>query len=490
MISRLILKIWRNVIWEALGRSRELAILAGASMIAGALALEFMIIEIASPIVSGIHSNLGGQGQIDLERLTFDEVALAAALILTLLSGLAPNLSALDRILASMPIRPSERYVGYAVPSLVLELAALVLLFAPIAFVVSTAPPGPAWVAAGFGLQILLAVLFTNLAQLFVTVTLVRVFALSEVLARMLGAACVGFAILTIMLSDVTGTMRSFKTPISALSLASAAIDPSASASTRFAVVAGAVAAAVAMAALILVLATLLVRNEGVSLRPMFPSLVEGRRGFSQLVVTSARLASRHPENRVTALLYFGMALMLGAFLASQRNAEQWSGIAILLGVAAAASLGLNAYGRTRPFRWIVVVAPLPRGTWLAANAMGALVVSVVAAAVIVLPFVLAGVPAAGAGTLTIAALAIFVLTYAWMHGIGVVVPYSEEIPLSSALVSLGALVLGLPLFYLLTKLGLVEGGARSVLLVAGVVVASAITASWVDRARLSATGP
>jgi len=490
MISRLVLTIWRNVIWEALSRSRELAVLAAFGAIACALAVEFMIVEVASPLANAIHTNLGAQGQADLTRLTFDEIALAAALIVTLLSGLAPNLSALDRNLAAMPIRPSERYIGYLVPTLVISLAALVLLFAPVAWVISAAEPGPVWVGTVFGLQILVVILVTTFLQLFVTVTLTRVFGLSEVLSRMLAAVCVGISYLTVMLSDISVTIRSLRTPLSALGLISIALDPTQQTATRWFVLLAGVAGVVLMAAGILWLATLLVRSEGAAMRPLFPSFIEGGRGTGNLLVTAARLASRHPENRVTILLYFGLAVLLAGFLASQGIAGQWSGLAILLAAAGAASLGLNAYGRTRPMRWIVVVAPLRRRTWLAVNATGAVFVSAAAAVLLTLPFVLASPGTADPSALVPAALGIFVLTFAWMHGIGVVVPYSEEVPLSSALVSLAALVLGLPLLYLLSKIGLMDGSIRSVLLVVAMATASALVVSWVDGARLKTTGP
>lgn len=489
MISRLVLVIWRNVAWEALGRSRELAILAGAGAVFCLLAIEFMILEVAGPLATGIHSNLGAQGQVDLARLTFDEIALAAALVTTLLSGLAPNLSVLDRNLAAMPVRPSERYVGYLMPSLALALVALVALFAPVAGVMSTAAPGPGWIVPAFAVQVVAAVLLTCLLQLAVTVALIRLFGLSEVLARMIGAAGVGLLYLALMLADVAATMHTLQSPLSPLNVLSLAADPGVQPVDRLLVIAAAVLAALLLATWILMLATLLVRSEGVGLRPLFPSFLDGGRGLPQVVVTATRLATRHPENRVTFALYFAIAVIIAWYLASQRIAGEWGGFAVLLGAAAAASLGLNAYGRTRALRWIAVIAPLRRGEWLAANAAGAVLVSAAVGALLVAPFLAAGT-GGSISVLASAALGIFALTFAWMHAIGVVVPYSEDVPLSSALVSLAALVLGLPLFYLLTKLGLADVSWRSLLLVVAVIAASALTVSTVDAVRLKATGP
>jgi hypothetical protein len=216
--------------------------------------------------------------------------------------------------------------------------------------------------------------------------------------------------------------------------------------------------------------------------------VIVGRRGFGVLVVTAARLAFRHPENRVSAIMYLGIAGLAAFLMASQHAVGQWSGLAVLGAVAVAGSFGINAYGRTRPMRWVLLVAPVGRRTWLAGNAIGSLVFSVVATLALIAPFFVVGWRPTSAYDV-IVLVSIFALTYAWMHAAGVLVPYSDDVPLSSGLIALAALVLGLPLIYVLWKLGLVDGSVRGLLLILIVVGSAAGVVSWSDRGRLAGSG-
>jgi hypothetical protein len=496
LISQLVIRVWRNVIWHALGRDVVLASLALVVVCACAIAVEVMIFEFGGPTISGIQTVFGDVGRADLIRLTFDQLAVGAAVMFTVVAGISPNLTILDRNLAALPVKPWERYVGYLLPSLGLIALALALLFMPIAWMAGSTIAGRAWLLAVFGVQIVYAVLLTTLLQLIVVVILTRLLALGELMARILGAVGVGSVFLIVFVSDTAATLQTRVTPLSALSvLQEITVLPTGPHHSVVAVIgwrALLAAAALTVLALlglaVLAVARLLVRNDAPSVGPLFPSVVVGRRGFSGLAVTAARLAFRHPENRVATIMYLGIAC-LGAFLMASQNAvSQWSGLAVLGAVAVAGSFGINAYGRTRPIRWILLVAPVGRRTWLAGNAIGSLVFSMFATLAFIAPFFVVGWRATSAYDVAVLA-AIFLLTYVWMHTAGVLVPYSDDVPLSSGLIALTALVIGLPVMYLFWKLGLADGSIRGLLIVLVVVGSAAAVVSRSDRARLAGSG-
>jgi hypothetical protein len=186
--------------------------------------------------------------------------------------------------------------------------------------------------------------------------------------------------------------------------------------------------------------------------------------------------------------MYLGIACLTSFLMASQHAVSQWSGLAVLGAVAVAASFGINAYGRTRPMRWVLLVGPVGRRTWLAGNAIGSLVFSAFTTLAFIAPiFVVGWRPTSTYDVIVLAS--IFVLTYAWMHAAGVLVPYSEDVPLSSGLIALAALVVGLPAIYLLWKLGLADGSMRGLLIILIVVGSAAAVVSRSDRARLAGSG-
>lgn len=497
LISELVIRVWRNVIWQALGQSVLLAWLSLVVVCACAIAVEVMILEFAGPLIRGIQTAFGDLGRADLIRLTFDQVAVSAAVLFTVLAGISPNLTVLDRNLAALPVRPWERYVGYLLPSLGLIGLGLALLFTPIAWLAGSTVAASAGLLIVFVLQIAYAVLLTTLLQLLIVVMLTRVLALGELMARILAAVSVGAVFLITLVSDTATTLHTRATPLSALSvLQDITVLPSALQHASAVAVVGwlalLLAAVLAMLILIslavLAVARLLVRSDAASVGPLFPSVIVGRRGLGVLVITTARLAFRHPENRVSAIMYLGIACLTSFLMASQHAVSQWSGLAVLGAVAVAASFGINAYGRTRPMRWVLLVGPVGRRTWLAGNAIGSLVFSAFTTLAFIAPiFVVGWRPTSTYDVIVLAS--IFVLTYAWMHAAGVLVPYSEDVPLSSGLIALAALVVGLPAIYLLWKLGLADGSMRGLLIILIVVGSAAAVVSRSDRARLAGSG-
>jgi hypothetical protein len=497
LISELVIRVWRNVIWQALGRSVLLACVSLLLVCACAVAVEVMILEFGGPLISGIQTAFGELGRADLIRLTFDQLAVSAAIFFTVLAGISPNLTILDRNLAALPVRPWERYVGYLLPSVGLIALGLALLFAPIAWLAgSTIETGRPWLLVVFGLQIVYAVLLTTLLQLIVVVILTRLLALSELIARILAAVSVGTLFLIILVSDTATTLRTRATPLSALSaLQQTTVVPTflphaglALIGWLFLTAAAVLAVLFLMSLALLGVARLLVRSDAPSVGPLFASVITGRRGFGVLVVTAARLAFRHPENRVSAIMYLGIASLASFLMASQRAVSEWSGLAVLGAVAVGASFGINAYGRTRPMRWVLLVAPVGRRTWLAGNAIGSVVFSGFATLALIAPFFVVGWRPTSAFDVVVL-VSIFVLTYAWMHAAGVLVPYSDDVPLSSGLIALAALVVGLPLIYLLWKFGLLDGSVRGLIMILIVVGSAAGVVSWSDRARLAGSG-
>ena len=405
------------------------------------------------------------------------------------------NLTILDRNLAHLPVRPWERYVGYLLPSLGLIALGLALLFTPVAWLAGSTAAGKAGLLVVFALQIVYAVLLTTLLQLILVVVLTRVMALSELIARILATVSVGAVFLIILVSDTATTLQTRVTPLSALSVVQKITAPPTSLQHGAAVVgwniltvAGALVVLSLLSLLVLAVARLLVRSDATSAGPVFPSVLVGRRGFGVLVVTTARLAFRHPENRVSGIMYLGIACLTSFLLVSQHAVSQWSGLAVLGAVAVAPAFGINAYGRTRPMRWVLLVAPVGRRMWLVGNAVGSLVFSVFALLALVAPFVVVGWRPSSAFDVTVL-VSIFVLTYAWMHAAGVLVPYSDDVPLSSGLVAVTALIIGLPVMYFLWKLGLADGSIRGLLIVLIVVSLAAAVVSISDRTRLAGSG-
>jgi hypothetical protein len=185
--------------------------------------------------------------------------------------------------------------------------------------------------------------------------------------------------------------------------------------------------------------------------RPWLRRLPFGRFGLLALFVQELKLAVRHTENQLFAgffLLLAAIALAATLFGGTGIGARV-VGLPLIVWVMSAL-FSHNSYGRTRSQRWIPLVSPRRRLTWLAAKMLANFTYSGGLAAALFFVLWLAGGQtslSAYVATLPYGVLLILALTL-----LGTVLPYSEEYPFSSAFSALFGVFAGVPLSYVLQK--------------------------------------
>jgi len=183
--------------------------------------------------------------------------------------------------------------------------------------------------------------------------------------------------------------------------------------------------------------------------RPWLRRLPFGRFGLLALFVQELKLAVRHTENQLFAgffLLLSAIALAATLFGGTGIGARV-VGLPLIVWVMSAL-FSHNSYGRTRSQRWIPLVSPRRRLTWLAAKMLANFTYSGgLAAALFFVLWLAGGQTSLSAYVATLPYGVLLILTL-----LGTVLPYSEEYPFSSAFSALFGVFAGVPLSYVLQK--------------------------------------
>ena len=481
-VARLILQSWRNVIWTALGRSKPTAVAVCALAIAGVVFVGAVTVTFLVPAFQGVMGRQGGQAV--LMALLYSNVAVLGALAFGGLFVMTPDLGALDRLLAAMPIRPQERYTGYVAPLLAVTYAVLSLLYAPAAIAqLRAAPASPgeaAWIVALLLGQIAYAVLLVALLNTAALGAMLRWLRVSERLARVAASALVALLIIGIAaidLSRLAGAFHPVLSPLNAVIVlheATARLSPGLLGPGRAVALLALLLALGLMLMAILWLARLVVQAEPKRRRLLVRSFLPMQGPGSALIVTELRLALRSPENQLQVGLYVVLTVLITALTTQLGTGVQsWAGVGLLLIAIVSSGLAVSAYGRTMRQRWILASAPIRTPGWLLAKVAGNLAYSLGVAVVLALPLVLAGWRPAGEGEVLLGALLVTTLSCA-MIAVGTLLPSTLDTPMSSVLSTSLGLFVQIILLY-----GLGSAGALSEPVEAAGVTALCAIASY-----------
>jgi len=403
-----------------------------------------------------------------------DNAALVLTLLMTLLLVLSPSSESLSRLMAMSPITARDAFVGLLLPGGAATLVMAAGLFGgPVLVVVSAGWRGAGdrvWVSVVVLASLLYLLVVTAVAMLAAERLVGAVFAVPVRLARLSGSMLVMAAAIASSLAQLrrltsedlpSGPVVSpFNWPLAGADLAGAA--------SRF----GWLALIVSVVALVGLL------GFAVSSRGPVSGEVSARgplRRFAArhpavthtLAWSSAMRFVREPEVMAHLALYFaGFASLAAACLF--RPLGPAGSMAMSVAWLLAPGLALLSYGFVARSRWVTDVSPISDRAVMLSGDLTVGAVCVVAGAVLMALASVAARQVTGREVLAATAFGLSMLVT--MRVAGVLVPYDRQVPLSALFPGAVALVLGVAVFFLLTKL---PGGAPAGLAAVAVLAAA-----------------
>ncbi|HSL00824.1 MAG TPA: hypothetical protein VK869_10840 [Rubrobacteraceae bacterium] len=480
-ISSVIVRSWSNQAARAVGGRSVLALLCGLLALVAVVFGYFATREFIYPTFSSFSANESAVAI--LMGLLLTNVSVAVSMLLSGFLILSPSQTALDNLLSTMPVRPNQRVMGYYLPLVIVTVLTTTVLFSPVfvslLYDANLSLFGALWVAFGLASHLLYVVVL-NLAVYLISLTL---------LTRTL-AADQSFSRLTATLVMSASSLATFAIALWRTDFFRA-VAPTHHLNVHVVMLRGVIedgvrpplfypAAAVCAVAVVLLLWVLLNRISLLSApleRPAKPRWLEslpfGRHGLSVYGSQEIKQAVRHPENYLFAAFFvlLSSGLVLSSSLAGFDLDRHVPEVPLIIWFSCSL-FAHNSYGRTLPAHWLVQVAPRRRSVWLVAKLAANCVYCGALAALLFVVYSFASDQTTAASflrSLPFGLLLVLGLTLA-----GVVLPYSERYPFSSAFSALFGAILGLPLSYVLGRLlSIVPGelAGAAVLTLAAVVV-------------------
>lgn len=495
-ISSVIVRSWSNQASKAVGGRSVLALICGSLALVAVVFGYFLTTEFIYPTFSAFSADR--RALVTLIGLLLTNVSIVVSMLLSIFLMLSPSQTALDNLLSTMPVRPNQRALGYFLPLIVITVLTITVLFSPV-FVSLLYDANPSvlealWVAFALASHLLYVVLL-NLTLYLISLT---------ILLRTL-AADQSFSRITATLVMSTSSLATFAIALWRTDFFRA-VAPTHHLNAHVVMIRGVVgdeapsplfypAAAVCAASVVLLLWVLLNRISLLSApleRPGKPgwlkSLPFGRHSLSAFFSQEIKQAVRHPENFLFAgfFVLLSSGLVLSSFLAGFEFDRYVLGVPLMIWFLCSL-FAHNSYGRTLPAHWLVQVVPRKRSVWLAAKLASNCVYCGSLAALLFVIYSFASdqtTVASFLSSLPYGLLLVLGLTLA-----GVVLPYSERYPFSSAFSALIGAILGLPLSYAFGRLLSIvpeELVSATVLVLAAVLV---MLIYFVDRWRMGLDG-
>lgn len=495
-VSSIIVRSWSNQASKAVGGRAILAFLCGFVALV-ALVFGYLVTkEFIYPTFGAFSADKAAV--VVLTGLILTNVSVMVSMMLSVFLMLSPSQTALDNLLSTMPVRTNQRVMGYFLPLVVTTTMTIAVMFSPVfvslLYGTNLSALGTVWATFALASHLLYVVLL-NLVFYLVTFTiLTRVVAADQTFSRMAAALLMSAS------SLVTFAIALWKTdyfrgvaPLHHLNAHTVMIRGAIGSKVPSPIFY--IATAAFAVAILLLLWMFLVRISMLSAPFEKPrKQVWLRRlpfgSYSLLVFLSqeTKQAVRHPENFLFAAFFalLSSGLVLSSFLADFEFDRYVVGLPLIIWLSCSL-FAHNSYGRTLPAHWLVQSVPSKRSVWLAAKlvsncafcgslaALLFLVYSPVSEQTTVYAFLT---------TLPYGLMLVLALTLA-----GVVLPYSESYPFSTALSALFVSIAALPLSYALQRLfSVVPERLTSIvaLLVAAVFV---LLIYCVDRWRTSSDG-
>lgn len=489
-ISRAVVGCWLNQASKAVGGRSVLALSCGSLALFAAVFGYFATKELIYPAFSSFSRDTAAVTAVVM--LALMNVSVMVSMLLSVFLVLSPSQTALDNLLATMPVRQSARVMGYFLPLIIVTMLATAVMFSPVLisllYDAGLSTFGVAWVTFAFASHLAYVVLL-NLGVYLVTLTLlVRTLAAEQSLSRLASA----LAMSSMSLATLAATLWAMDlsrgaVPVNHLNahgLMISGVTGDRSPAPLFypASAACAVGAALVLWVFLHQISLLGTPPEKPRKPAWLGSLPFGR--YSPTVFLSAEIKQsvRHPENSLFAGFFVLLSggVVLASLVAGFELDRFALGLPLIIWVLCSL-FAHNSYGRTLPAHWLVQVVPRRRTVWLAAKivsncaycgALAALLFAVCS------PASDQCTPETFVDTLPYGALLVLGLTLA-----GVVLPYSERYPFSSAFSALFGTVLALPLSYASGRLFSVVPneavGAAALALAAALVVLIYCADGW-----------
>jgi hypothetical protein len=454
-ISSVVARCWFNQASKAVGGRSVLALLCGSLAVVAAVFGYFATREFIYPMLSSFSAD--ESSVTTLIGLVLTNISVVVSMLLSIFLVLSPSQTALDNLLSTMPVRPNARVMGYFLPLILVTMLATVVMFSPVLvsllYDAGLSALEVLWVIFAIASHLVYVVVLNLVLYLGALTLLIRTLTADHSFSRvtatlaMSSASLITFAI-TLWRTDLSrGAV-----PVHHLNAHGVMVGSVIGDRTPSPLFYSASAASAIGVTLLLSFLLYRVSLHGAPLeRPRKPawlkSLPFGR--YSLTVFSSAEIkqAVRHPENYLFA--GFFVLLSSGVVLSSLVTGFEFDryvvGLPLIIWVLCSL-FAHNSYGRTLPAHWLVQVTPRRRSAWLAAKLASNCAYCGSLAALLFVIYSLASDQTtlkSFLATLPYGLLFILGLTLA-----GVVLPYSERYPFSSAFSVLFGTVLGLPLSY------------------------------------------
>jgi hypothetical protein len=481
-ISSVIVRSWFNQASKAVGGRAVLTFLCGFVALV-ALVFGYLVTkEFIYPTFGSFSADM--TAVVILTGLILTTVSVMVSMLLSVFLMLSPSQTALDNLLSTMPVRPNQRVMGYFLPLVVTTTLTTAVLFSPVfvslLYDTNLSALETAWVTLALTSHLLYVVLLNLVLYLVAFTILTRTLAADQSFSRVSAALLMSaFSLTTFAIAlwktDFFGGVAPLHHLNAHVAMISGAVRDEASSPVFY------LATAASAIAVVLLLWTILNRISLLSApfekpqkRAWLRRLPFGRRSLLVYLSQETKQAVRHPENFVFAAFFalLSSGLVLSSFLTGFDLDRYVVGLPLIIWFSCAL-FAHNSYGRTLPAHWLVRIVPSRRSVWLAAKLISNCVFCGSLAALLFLVYSPASDQTTVLSfltTLPFGVMLVLALTLA-----GVVLPYSEKYPFSTALSALLASIVGLPLSYALQRLFLILPekltGLAALLVAAGFVL-------------------
>ncbi len=459
-ISSVVVRSWSNQASKAVGGRSVLALICGFVAIIAVVFGYFVTKDFVYPTFSSFSAD--ETAVVTLIGLVLTNISVVVSMLLSIFLMLSPSQTALDNLLSTMPVRPNQRVMGYFLPLIVTTVLTMAVLFSPVIvsllYDTNLSLFGTLWVTFAFASHMLYVVLL-NLALYLISLTiLTRILAADQSFSRITATLVMS------SLSLATFVIALWRTDFLR------AVLPLHHLNAHIVMIRGVIgdgapppmfypATAVSAIAVVLFLWVLLNRISLLSAplerpqkRGWLRSLPFGHHGLSVFWSQETKQTVRHPENFLFAgfFVLLSSGSVLSSFLAGFEFDRYVVGLPLIIWFLCSL-FAHNSYGRTLPAHWLVQVVPRRRSVWLAAKLASNCVYCGSLAALLFLVYSFVSDQTTAASFLT--TLQYGMLLALGLTLAGVVLPYSERYPFSSAFSALFGTILGLPLSYAFQRL-------------------------------------
>lgn len=462
IISEILITSWRNQLGKLTAGNPVIIATLWLFVLISCISLFLINKEFVYPLFSELSTD--PKGLLIVFTLFLANISLVISALLAFFIMISPTQTYLDHYLAMMPVNRGQKMMGYYFPLIAITTGLAALLYLPMAFPFilrgSISFTAGALIVAGVLFHILMMVLFHLIVYILLYILLERFFWISPFFGKITASSFM-------VLGSVVTFFATFQ------SLQPERVDMPINHSNALILIlrdplqgklgVGELLWMVAVLFGIVFLTWLLYWLTGfsqsvhqVNKYVWLKHWPFGNHPFTVYFAQELKQTVRQSENVIFALFFVLVSISVVILV---RGTEikldaLFMALVPLLVWFAASLFAQNSYGRTQPTHWLRQVVPVPRIVWLlskmAANFTFTTFVAILL--FVVLSFGSDHLPFLSFLRHTVDGL-FLTLLFTW---IGVVFPYSEEYPYSSAVSTILLMVILLPVYYGMQKLLLI----------------------------------